>query len=329
VNLHFLHPWLLLFLVPIAAYLVWVVRVSAPAVPLPRMASVSPPSDRFRRILGRLPQILRALVLALLVVAIARPRSAGATIEAPVEGIPIVIAFDISSSMLAEDFAPRNRLEVARSTTSDFIRSRGSDPIGLVVFAGEAITQVPLTTDHRVLLAALDRLRIGLLEDGTAIGMGLATAAARLPADPEENRVIVLMSDGENNRGEIEPMEAAAAAAKQGIRVFTIGVGTDDAAPVPVFRAPDGSVQYAELSAGLDEELLREIAAMTGGEYFRADSPDALTEIYRRVDELVPVRFETRSHVLHSEWYLVLLLLGATALAAEWLLRASRWGKLP
>jgi Ca-activated chloride channel homolog len=328
-SLHFTHPWALLLLIPVAAYLAWEVRGAGSAVPLARTSALAHGGVGSRRMLGRVPQLLRAAAMVFLVLAIARPRTAGAVFEERVEGIPIMIAFDISSSMLAEDFAPQNRLEAARRTTAEFIRSRRGDPIGLVPFAGEAITQVPLTTDHRVLLAALDALRIGLLEDGTAIGMGLATAAARLPDNPGENRVIVLLSDGENNRGEIEPLEAAAAAAARGIQVFTIGVGTDDAAPVPVFRAPDGTVQYSELSAGVDEALLRQIAAMTGGEYFRADSPGALTGIYQRLDQLVPVRLETRRHVAYSEWFLLLILLGGLTLVGEWSVRGSRWGRVP
>jgi Ca-activated chloride channel homolog len=250
-------------------------------------------------------------------------------VEERSEGVPIIIAFDISSSMLAEDFAPRNRLEVARQTTRAFIAGR-TDPIGLVAFAGEAITQVPLTTDHRVLFAALENLQIGLLEDGTAIGMGLATAASRLQHIGGSDRVIVLMSDGENNRGEIEPLEAARAAAALGIRAYTVGVGTDRAAPVPLRRAPDGSVlQYAELPVGIDEPLMREIAALTGGAYFRADSPDALRRVYAELDGLVTSPLEVRRHTVYTEWYLVLVLAGAALLLAEWFLRGSRWGRMP
>jgi Ca-activated chloride channel family protein len=232
--------------------------------------------------------------------------------------------------MLAEDFAPRNRLQVARETTREFIAGREHDPIGLVAFAAEAITQVPIATDYRVLFTALDHLQIGLLEDGTAIGMGLATAASRLREVRSGEKVVILMSDGENNRGAIDPLQAARAAAALGIRVFTIGVGTDRAAPVPLRRGPDGSVlQYAELPVGVDEELLRQIATLTGGEYFPAKSPGALREVYRRLDLLVRSPLEVRRYVEYREWFLPLVLIGTVLLLGEWFLRGSRWGRVP
>jgi Ca-activated chloride channel homolog len=328
-TLHWMFPWVLpLLLLPL--YLVWAARGPGRALVVPRASALAGAGRGVRPWLGHAPEVLRALALAALVVALARPRTAGAVIEEHTEGVPIAIAFDISSSMLAEDFAPRNRLEVARETTREFIAARRHDPVALVAFAGEAITQVPLTTDDRVLFAALDNLQIGLLEDGTAIGMGLATAATRLQHMPGEERVIILMSDGENNRGEIEPLEAARAAAQLGIRVFTVGVGTDRAAPVPLRRGPDGAVlQYAELPVGLDEALMREIATLTGGAYFRADSPDALREVYRQLDRLVTSPVEVRRFVDYREWYLPLVLLGAGLLLGEWFLRGSRWGRMP
>jgi Ca-activated chloride channel homolog len=327
VSVAWVHPWALLLLLAVPL-LMWQPLRGGRAVPLPRAAALAALGRR-TRLLAHAPTLLRALALMLLVLAVARPRTAGAVVEERSEGVPIIIAFDISSSMLAEDFAPRNRLEVARQTTRAFIAGR-TDPIGLVAFAGEAITQVPLTTDHRVLFAALENLQIGLLEDGTAIGMGLATAASRLQHIGGSDRVIVLMSDGENNRGEIEPLEAARAAAALGIRAYTVGVGTDRAAPVPLRRAPDGSVlQYAELPVGIDEPLMREIAALTGGAYFRADSPDALRRVYAELDGLVTSPLEVRRHTVYTEWYLVLVLAGAALLLAEWFLRGSRWGRMP
>ncbi|CAN5672066.1 VWA domain-containing protein [soil metagenome] len=328
--IHWVHPSVLLLLLLVPAYLWWEVRGRGAGVSLPRASAFAAARLGLRPGLARVPEILRALAFTLLVVALARPRTAGAVVEDQSEGVPIMIAFDISSSMLAEDFAPRNRLEVARETTREFLAGRQRDPIGLVAFAGEAITQVPLTTDHRVLSAALDNLQIGLLEDGTAIGMGLATAATRLQHIEAEEKVVILMSDGENNRGEVEPLEAAQAAAATGIRVFTVGVGTDEAAPVPLRRGPDGAVlQYAELPVGLDEELLREIATLTGGAYFRADSPDALRRVYRELDRLVTTPVETRRYIDYREWYLLLVVLGSAVLLGEWFLRASRWGRVP
>jgi Ca-activated chloride channel homolog len=329
VTIHFAYPWVLLLLLFVPLYLIVHFRGGRRALPLPRSSQLARARNGSGWALGSAQELLRALAIALLIVGLARPRTAGAVIEEHGEGIPIMIAFDLSSSMLAEDFAPSNRLEVARETTREFIRGRRYDPMGLVAFAGEAITQVPLTMDRRVLSAALDNLQIGLLEDGTAIGMGLATAVARLQRVDAESRVIVLLSDGENNRGEIEPLEAAHAGAVQGIRVFTVGVGSDEAAPVPLRRGPGGVIQYAELPVGIDEPLLREIAAVTGGAYFRADRPDALQSVFRELDRLVATPLETRRHVQHTEWYLLLVLLGTAAFLSEWFLRGSRWGRLP
>jgi len=323
------NPLALVLLALVPLFLWWSAAGRRRAVALPRVSGIAV-RGRTPTWLARAPDVLRALALVFLVVALARPRTAGAAGEQITEGVPIMIAFDISSSMLAEDFAPLNRLEVARQTTREFIAARANDPIGLVAFAGEAITQVPLTTDDRVLFAALDNLQIGLLEDGTAIGMGLATAATRLRESQGEDKVIVLMSDGENNRGEIEPLEAARAAREAGIRVFTVGVGTDSAAPVPLRRAPDGSViRYAELPVGLDEDLMREIATTTGGSYFRADSPDALRRVFGELDGLVASPAEVRRFFDVREWYWVLVLIGSAALLGEWFVRGSRWGRLP
>jgi Ca-activated chloride channel homolog len=324
------HPWALALLLLLPLHALWLRRQRPAALPLPRAESLrDQPRERLWSALGHAPAALRALAIVVLVLALARPRTPGPT--GPVaEGVPIAIAIDISSSMLAEDFAPANRMEVARRATRDFVAAREGDPVALVAFAGEAITLAPLTTDRRVLFGALDGLQVGLLEDGTAIGMGLATAASRLEHVPGESKVVVLLSDGENNRGEIAPLEAGAAAAALGIRVFTIGVGNGEAAPVPLRRGPDGRViEFAEAPVGIDEPLLREIARLTGGEYFRADNPRALDEVYARLDRMVAVPVETPAESRPREWYLPLVLLGGLLLAGEWLLRGSRWGRMP
>jgi Ca-activated chloride channel homolog len=329
-SVHLVHPAALAALLLVPAIWYWERRGESRAVTRPRLGPLLASGIRSARWRGRIPDLLRIGAAVLLVLALARPRTEGGVIEERTEGVPIAIAFDISSSMLAEDFAPDNRLEVARRATREFVAMRPHDPIALIAFAGEAITQVPLTTDRRVLFAAIGNLRIGLLEDGTAIGMGLATALTRLQGVDAADRVVVLLSDGENNRGEIEPMEAALAASGAGVRVYTVGVGTDSAAPVPLRRAPDGAVlQYAELPVGIDEPLLREIAATTGGAYFRADSPDALDGVYAELARLVPSPVEIRRSVEYREWYPLLVVLGALALLIEWLVRGSRWGRIP
>jgi Ca-activated chloride channel family protein len=278
--------------------------------------------------MGRLPHVFRSLAITGLVLAIARPSTAGSVIEETREGIPIVLSIDISSSMLAQDFRPRDRLEVAKGTIARFVESRAADPIGLVGFAGEALTLVPTTTHRPVLLNALQSLRVGLLEDGTAIGDGLATAINRLRHTERGSAVIVLLSDGENNRGVIDPVAAAEAAATMGIRVFTVGVGSEGVARVPVGSAPAG-FRDAELPVGLDEDLLRAIATRTGGAYFRATDPAALERIYGEIDRLVPSVVETTRRVERNEWAALLLIVAGSLLALEWVLRGSRWGAVP
>ncbi|MFQ5889341.1 MAG: VWA domain-containing protein [Gemmatimonadota bacterium] len=237
----------------------------------------------------------RAASLALLALAMARPERLLERIQRESEGIAIVLAFDISSSMLAEDFRPQNRIAIAKREVVRFVAGRERDRIGLVAFAGEALTVVPGTLDHSLLVQAVENLRVGQLEDGTAIGTALATAANRLRGLDGTSRVVVLLTDGDNNRGTISPEEAAAAAAALGIRVYTIGVGRDGVAPVPIGRTAFG-YQYAEMEVNVNDELLERVATATGGLYFRATDPAALTRIYERIDQLerAPIR-ETRS----------------------------------
>lgn len=326
-NVQWVHPEWLLLLPALAALALWRARREGPTLGFPRAASLARQGVAVRRLLAHAPLLLRLATLALLVLALARPRTVAAVTEEPAPGVPIVVAIDISSSMLAQDFRPSDRLEVAKRTVARFVEGRPNDPIGVVAFAAEAITLVPITTLQPVLLGALESLRVGLLEDGTAIGEGLATAVNRLRRVPAEDRVVILMSDGESNRGEIDPLEAARAAAAFGVRVFTIGVGSVGVAPVPVRE--EGGVRYAELPVAIDEELLRTIAATTGGRYFRATDPEALEQVYGRIDELVGASLEPRRFVEYAEWYLPLLLAAAGALLAEWLLRGSRWGAVP
>jgi Ca-activated chloride channel family protein len=326
VSLHWLHPevLLLLLLLPLLALRP---RGGTPAVRFAG-ASAAPAAGRRARWLARLPPLLRGLALALLVGALARPRTGAAATEERGEGIAIMIAFDVSSSMLAEDFQPRNRLEVAKATTLDFVAGRRQDRIGLVAFAGEALTQVPATTDYPILAAAIRNLNPGTLEDGTAIGTGLATAANRLRGLPGPSRVIVLLSDGENNRGTTDPRDAARAAAAFGIRVYTVGVGSRGVARVPVARVGSG-LRYARLPVTLDEPLLREIASTTSGRYFRATDRQALARVWGEIDRLERAPTEVRRYVRFTDHHLPLLLAAAALLLLEWSLRGSRWGAVP
>jgi Ca-activated chloride channel family protein len=322
------HPWALALLLPLLAYLLWLRRTRPAAIPLPGASALANPGRRAARWWARVPELARVLALALLVVALARPRTGASVTESRAEGIAIVVAMDVSSSMLAEDFRPANRLEVAKRTTARFVAGRRADRIGLVAFAGEALTQVPTTTDYSLLISALQALEPGALRDGTAIGMGLATATNRLRQVEGASKVVILLSDGENNRGEIDPRDAARAAAALGVRVFTIGVGSHGMARVPVARTASG-LRYAYLPVRIDEPLLTEIATSTGGRYFRATDTETLRRIYAEIDRMVKTPVSVRRYTRHTELYLPFLLAGAALLALEWLVRGSRRGVGP
>lgn len=312
-------------------------------VRIPGAGVLSRGRTRRAALAASIPLILRLLTLALIVLALARPRTEGGVIESRTEGVPIVIALDVSSSMLAEEPGCReppcrpsdpssSRLDVAKAAIASFVRARPDDPVGLVAFSAEAITLVPVTTHQALLRAALESARVGLLEDGTSIGEGLATAVNRLRRVPGEDRVIILMSDGADNRGATDPLAAAAAAAAFGIRVHTIGIGSPDAAPRSSEElVPDTGVEgrAAEAPAPVDEALMREIARATGGDYHRASEPGALARIYERIDRLERSPVDRREVILYREWYLWLLALAAGALALESAARASRWGPVP
>jgi Ca-activated chloride channel family protein len=298
-----------------------------PAVTFARAGLLASIAPRSARVWSWLPSAMRAAAFVLLVIALSGPRSGRQVVESESEGIGIVVAMDVSSSMLAEDFRPVNRLGAAKRTLASFVRDRESDRIGLVTFAGEALTVVPLTTDHSMLLTVLESMQVGQLEDGTAIGLGLAAAANRLRRI-EGSRVVILLSDGENNRGNVNPRDAARAAAAYGIRVFTIGVGSKTNARIPIARTPAG-LRYGYLPVSIDEPLLRDIASLTGGRYFRATDASGLRRIYEIIDELVKSPVRVRRTVEYREWYLPFLLAGAALFLLEVLFRATRWGRLP
>jgi Ca-activated chloride channel family protein len=314
-------PMALLLLLSLPAWWLWRRRRRPGAIVFSR-ASVLARGPRTGRLIARLIFLARNLAIAALVLALARPRSPAQAETVTSEGIDIVISFDLSSSMLAEDFRPRNRLAVAKQMTKEFIRSRQNDRIGLVAFAGEALTQVPLTTEYQILLQAVDNLQAGQLEDGTAIGLGIATAANRLREAPGRSRVLILLTDGVNNRG-IEPLSAARAAGVYGVRIYGIGVGTEGVAPVPVGRGPTG-LRYELQPVRIDERLLSQIADMTGGRYFRARDSAALSRIYDLIDRMERSRVETRTYVRYSEQFRWPLALGVLALLFELALVARR-----
>jgi Ca-activated chloride channel family protein len=323
--IHFARPLLLLLLLALPAWW-WLRRRRREPIPFGDVSlAATVPSARWK---SRVPSVLRGLALAAWIVAAAGPEAGGSRVEQKREGIAIVIALDISSSMLAEDFAPSNRLEVAKRQAIGFVRGREADRIGLVVFAGEALTQVPITLDYEVVQQAIEGLRIGMLEDGTAIGSGLATSVNRLRRAEGKSRVVLLLTDGENNRGRIDPRTAAAAAAAYGVKVYTIGVGTDGEAPMPTGRGM-GGFRYEVLPVKIDEELLTEIATSTGGRYFRATDADALSRVFHQIDELETTPVTITRYARHDELTRPFVIAGLLALLAELALSATVLRRIP
>jgi Ca-activated chloride channel family protein len=260
------------------------------------------------------------LIVALLIVIIARPQSSTSWKNITSEGIDIIIALDISSSMLSKDFTP-NRVEAAKSIASNFIESRQADKIGLVIFSSQAFTQCPLTTDHAVIKNLFSQVHTGMIQDGTAIGDGLATAVARIKDDNVKSKVIILLTDGVNNMGSIAPPTAAEIAKAFGIRVYTIGIGTKGQALGPVGIYPDGTYQYAMQDVEIDEALLKQVASSTGGQYFRATDNQSLTKIYKEIDKMEKSRIEEKDYTDRAEEFLPFAIAAAILLALEILLK--------
>jgi len=279
--------------------------------------------------LRHLPFAMRLACLALFVVALSRPQSGHTEQEVLTEGIDIVLALDNSGSMAAEDFKPRNRLHVAKQTVARFVRGRQNDRIGLVSFAEKSYTRCPLTLDYGVLHTLLDDVQMApRTEDGTAIGMGLATAVNRLKDSRAKSRVIVLLTDGRNNRGVIDPATGAALAQALGIKIYTIGVGTKGEAPYPV-EDPVFGKRYIYLPADIDEDILKDIASRTGGLYFRATDSKSLEEVFRRIDRMEKTRIKVKKYTRFQELFPAFLLPGALLFLAELALAQSRLRRLP
>jgi Ca-activated chloride channel family protein len=325
-GVEFATPWALVLLLALPLWW-WMRRRRRPAaIVFSRVAALAAGPGAGRAV-ARALFTLRNLALAALVAAVARPRTGARAENVTSEGINIMIAFDISSSMLAEDFQPQNRLEVAREKVKQFLAGRTSDRIGVVAFSGEALTQVPLTTDYPVVQRAVDLLQPGQLEDGTAIGTAIATAANRLRTAPGRSRVLVLLTDGENNRGAIDPRTAAQAAAAFGVKIYTIGVGTEGVAPVPVGRGLFG-LRYENRPVRIDEPLLMDVARFTGGRYFRARDAVALQRIYEQIDQLERAPVQSRSYMRYTELFRWPLSLALGALMLELAVLAWR-GPIP
>ena len=272
------------------------------------------------------PFVLRMLAMALLIVAFARPQSSAHGEKVFREGIDITIALDISGSMLAEDLRP-NRLESAKKVAEDFIRNRVNDRIGLVIFAGESFTQCPLTTDYDVLIDLLRKVQTGYLQDGTAIGEGIANAVNRMKTSKSKSKVMILLTDGVNNMGSIDPVTSAQIAETFGVRVYTIGVGTRGMAPYPV-KTPFG-IQYQPMPVEIDEDMLRQVASLTGAEYFRATSNKSLEEIYSKIDQLERTKIEVTEFHRYTEMFYDYVVAALALLLLEFLLSGFVFRKIP
>lgn len=272
------------------------------------------------------PMLLRTVALSMIIIAIARPRSSSKMDKIDTEGIDIVLAMDVSTSMLARDFTP-DRISAAKDIAIEFISQRPSDRIGIVVFAGESYTQCPLTTDRATLINLMKEIQTGLIEDGTAIGNGLATAVARMQGSDAKSRVVILLTDGVNNRGEITPQTAADIAKTYGIRVYTIGVGANGTAPYPVIT-PWG-VQMQDVEVEIDEDLLKGIAETTGGRYFRATDNTKLSEIYSEINKMEKARTTIDSFPVYKELFMDLALVALICLLLEVVFNAFILKRLP
>ena len=275
--------------------------------------------------LRHLPYLLKIIASVLMIFAIARPQSSSNWEESTTEGIDIVLAMDVSGSMLALDLKP-DRLEASKNVAIDFISKRKNDRIGLVIFAGESFTQCPLTTDHNVLINLFKDVKSGIVDDGTAIGMGLATAVNRLKSSEAVSKVIILLTDGINNSGMIPPITAAEIAQKFGIRVYTIGVGTEGFAAYP-FQTPFG-IQYQDVEVKIDEKTLQDIASLTEGKYFRATNNNSLKNIYKDIDELEKSKIEVTKFHKRSEEFLPFAIWALTLLFLSFILQITYFKKI-
>jgi Ca-activated chloride channel homolog len=320
-GIAFAEPLFLYLLLVVPAMIAFYILKQHKAVAAVRMPGLQPFSkteNTFRHYLRHILFVLRVIAISLLVVVLARPQKSDNFQDISTEGIDIILALDISGSMLARDFKP-DRLEASKNVATEFISGRPYDRMGLVVFSGESFTQCPLTTDHAVLINLLRELKSGMIEDGTAIGMGLATSVNRIKDSNAKSKVIILLTDGVNNRGAIAPATAAGISKTYGIRVYTIGVGTQGVAPYPV-NTPYG-IQYQNMPVEIDEAILKEIAQMTGGRYFRATDNDKLVQVYAEIDKLEKSKIDVRQYKRKEEKFIFPALIAFSLLVLEILAR--------
>jgi Ca-activated chloride channel family protein len=328
-HIQFAYPQFFWLLLLIPAMLLWQWKVMAGkkvSLMIPTHQGFKNYQATLRQKLSFLPLLFRILTVAAIIIALARPQSSSKAQQVTTEGISIVLAMDISGSMLAEDFKP-NRIEAAKKVALDFIDQRPNDLIGLVIFSGESFTQCPITTDHAVLKNMMSKIESGMLTDGTAIGEGLATAVSRLKDAKTKSKVIILLTDGVNNAGAIAPLTAGEIAKTFGIRVYTIGVGTQGMAPYP-FKTPFG-IQYQNMEVQIDEAICKQISDATDGKYFRATNNKKLKEIYDEIDKLEKTKIEVTEFRRHSEEFFPFALAAGIFLILEMLLRYTWMRRVP
>ena len=319
--------YLLLILIPVIGYYVWrSIKGSTPSLQISTLSAFQHTKKGLRQSLRHLPFIFRCITIAAIIMAMARPRSSDKFERTDTEGIDIIFALDISTSMLARDFKP-DRIGAAKDIAIQFIAERPFDRMGVVVFAGESFTQCPLTTDRPTIISLMRDIETGLIEDGTAIGMGLATAIARLKDSDAKSRVIILLTDGENNRGEISPLMAGEMAKTFGIRVYTVGVGTEGTAPYPVMT--ERGVLIQQVPVRIDEELLKQIANTTGGKYFRATDNTKLMEIYSEINQMEKAKITVDSFPVYKEEFMLFTIAALIALLLELLFRFLIFRRIP
>ena len=328
-SIDFTWPWILflLLVIPALAWWYWKTGRRKKGTLLVSTTGWSRKGKTLKVRLQHLPFILRLLALSFIILALARPQSHFDEERVKGEGVDIILTLDVSGSMLAQDFTP-NRLEAAKSVAIDFVDSRKTDRVGIVIFSGESFTLVPLTSDKNVLKGQIDGIQSGLLEDGTAIGSGLATSADRLRLSTSKSKVIILLTDGENNGGQIPPVTAKEIAKNLGIKVYTIGVGSEGYAPIPV-QDGSGRVVMQREKVNIDEKLLTQIANETGGKYFRVSDNEGLKDVYKEIDELEKSTIEVSSLRQYTDRFLPLAIAALFFLALEWILRLTLFRKLP
>ena len=327
-NIHFAKPWFfaLFAVLPLLIYFYLRPPVRMQGSMLVSGVKAFGNGRTWRTLLRHILFIFRMLAISCIIIALARPQTGSEQQLTSGEGIDIVFCLDISGSMLAQDFSP-NRMEAAKQVVSEFIDNRPTDRMGLVIFSGESFTMCPLTTDHAVLKSQLYNVQSGLLEDGTAIGSGLATGVERLRSSVSKSKVIILLTDGENNGGLVDPNSAKEIAKSYGVRVYTVGVGTEGFAPVPVQTSSGVIMQREKVS--IDEKLLTQIANETGGKYFRATDNESLGTIYKDIDRLEKSKFQVTTFTHYTEKFFPFILAAVMFLVLEWILRFTLFRKFP